>query len=125
MTINLTLRGTKGSPLTHEEMDNNLSGIKQEFTDLAATDSTVPVGGAAAGNVGRVTSLWVTPEMFGAVGDGVTNDASAIANWLSSPLKKIAKKGATYNIGTITGDSYLTTTTGICLLYTSPSPRDS
>ena len=113
MAIDLTLRSVKGTPLTHSELDGNFTRLKQEFTDLAASDSTVLVGGATAGIVGRVTSLWVTPEMFGAVGDGVANDASAIANWLSSPLKKIAKKGATYNIGTIAGDSYLTTTTGI------------
>lgn len=32
---------------------------------------------------------WVTPEMFGAKGDGVTNDHDAIQAWLNSPLAKL------------------------------------
>jgi len=52
MTINLTLRGDKGIPLTHDELDNNFTELKQEFTDLASANSMVPVGGVYAGLVG-------------------------------------------------------------------------
>ena len=55
MSYNPTLRTTKGSPLTYTELDNNFSGVVQEFTDnanaLAAPNSTVPFAGTTAGEV--------------------------------------------------------------------------
>lgn len=41
---------------------------------------------------------YVTPEMFGAVGDGVTDDSNAIEQALSSNKNIIMKSGATYKI---------------------------
>jgi hypothetical protein len=81
--------------------------------DLATPGSTVSIGGTASGLVGKVVSLFVTPEMFGAAGNGAANDSIAIKSWLESPLKKIAKRGAVYNLGTIAGDAALASTTGI------------
>jgi hypothetical protein len=55
MAYNPTLRTTKGSPLTFTELDNNFSGVVQEFTDnanaLAAPNSTVPFAGSTAGEL--------------------------------------------------------------------------
>jgi hypothetical protein len=78
MAIDLTLRNTKGSPLTFTELDNNFSELKQEFTDLAAANSTVPVGGVEAQEIGRIVNLVVDVKSFGAVGDGVADDSAAI-----------------------------------------------
>jgi hypothetical protein len=51
MAIDLTLRTTKGSPLTFTELDNNFTELKQEFTDLAVANSTVLVDGVPAYNI--------------------------------------------------------------------------
>jgi hypothetical protein len=53
MAIDLTLRTTKGSPLTFTELDNNFTELKQEFTDLAAANSTVLVGGVEASRLSK------------------------------------------------------------------------
>lgn len=54
MAINLTLRNTKGSPLTFTELDNNFTALR-DSVDVFIT----------------------TPEEFGAVGNGVTDDTAA------------------------------------------------
>jgi hypothetical protein len=81
--------------------------------NLAAANSAVLVGGVEAGDVGKVAQLFITPEMFGAVGNGITNDSAAIKSWLESPHKKVAKKGAVYNLGLLAGDASLASTTGL------------
>ncbi len=51
MTVNVTLRGVKGTALSHAEVDGNFSSLKQEFDSLAAADSTVVIGGQQAAKV--------------------------------------------------------------------------
>lgn len=46
----------------------------------------------------RILKDYVTPEMFGAVGDGVTDDSNAIEQALSSNKNIIMKSGAIYKI---------------------------
>lgn len=65
MAIDLTLRNVKGNPLTFNELDDNFSRLKQEFTDLAAANSTVPIGGVEAGDVAKTVSAIQTPEKSG------------------------------------------------------------
>lgn len=55
MAVNLTLRNTKGSPLTFTELDNNFTELKNEFDDLATSDSAVLVGGVEASNLQKDT----------------------------------------------------------------------
>lgn len=78
--------------------------------ELASADSTVSIAGVPAEDL---SNRVVTPEMFGAVGDGVANDSLAIKAWLERPNKKQAKYNAIYNLGIIAGDVSLASTTGI------------
>lgn len=48
-----------------------------DVVSLGASNSTVPIGGVAAGIVAKHVSGFVTPEDFGAVGNGVNNDTAA------------------------------------------------
>jgi hypothetical protein len=71
MTVNVTLRATKGSALTHAEMDNNFSGLKQEFDSLAEQNSSISVGGFSAGSlnisVPSIKALGTVPLINGRV----------------------------------------------------------
>ena len=76
--MTITLRQTKGSRLTHAEADANI-------TSFQASDGSSLVGFIQSGT-GAVAELLqtilrniaITPEQFGAVGDGVTDDTPAI-----------------------------------------------
>ena len=48
-----------------------------DLQSLAATNSTVSIGGVAAGIIAKHSSGFVTPEDFGALGNGVNDDTSA------------------------------------------------
>lgn len=48
-----------------------------DLASLAAANSTVPIGGVAAGIVAKHVSGFVTPEDFGALGNGVNDDTAA------------------------------------------------
>ncbi len=98
------------SPRVYSLLDM-ITGVSKDA--LANVNSTVIIGGAEAADVGKVANLFVTPEMFGAVGDGIANDSAAIKNWLESPYKKVGKRGATYNLGLLAGDASLASTNGL------------
>lgn len=91
--------------------------IQQVLADLAEENSSTLIAGLSADQVSLASKItldtFVTPEQFGAVGNGVTLDTSAIKLWLESPKKKIAKRNAVYNIGNISGDSFVASTNGI------------
>jgi hypothetical protein len=77
MAIDLTLRNTKGSPLTFTELDNNFTELKQEFTDLAATNSTVLVGGQSAESLSLAKWFFINPRNIDTTG---ATDATSIIN---------------------------------------------
>jgi hypothetical protein len=91
--IDLLLRHEKGGPLTFAELDNNLRILQDEFNNLAAVGSNVSVGGVAAK---YLVHNFATPEMYGAVGDGVTDDTEALKDAHASGKSVIGKPGATY-----------------------------
>lgn len=62
--------------------------IEQNKTDIASLKEDVKY----------FSDSYVTPEMFGAVGDGVTDDSDAIEQTLSSNKNIIMKDGAIYKI---------------------------
>lgn len=74
MAIDLTLRSVKGTPLTHSELDGNFTRLKQEFTDLAATNSSVMVGGIAAKNI-TFKNIFLKAQL--AVGYSISADPSS------------------------------------------------
>lgn len=76
MAIDLTLRSVKGTPLTHSELDGNFTRLKQEFTDLAAANSSVVIGGQPAKNIITAATMAVYPETFYQVADGSDDSAS-------------------------------------------------
>lgn len=65
MTVNVTLRGVKGTALSHAEVDGNFSSLKQEFDNLSAVNGTTSVGGVQAGHIANALKNTVTPENFG------------------------------------------------------------
>ncbi len=98
MTVNVTLRGVKGSALSHAEVDNNFSSLKQEFDNLSAVNGTTLVGGVEAGKLAKLAPDAVTPEMYGAVGDITTDDTTAISNWMNSGKPLVLTRLATYRL---------------------------
>lgn len=88
MTVNVTLRATKGAALTHAEMDNNFSGLKQEFDILAESNSTVPVGGKTASflalNATRYAQDRVVSakDFSGVLGDG-SDQTTGLTNFIN------------------------------------------
>jgi hypothetical protein len=63
---------------------NIYSGSDLAFAALAESNSVVPVGGVPAGNIAKRTANYLTPEEFGAVGDGVADDTTPALNWLTA-----------------------------------------
>jgi hypothetical protein len=78
----LVTRTSKGSPLTHAELDANLSGLADGTLITAAEASVVSFTQSGSGAVSRTVQAklrdFVSVKDFGAVGDGSTDDTSAI-----------------------------------------------
>jgi hypothetical protein len=107
MAIDLTLRTTKGSPLTFTELDNNFTELKQEFAALAAPDSDVLVSGVKAGVL--VTALeTLNPSMYGAIPisetGGNADQTLAIQlmfNEIANGYRNFDFQGKTYYLGVV------------------------
>jgi hypothetical protein len=79
---------TKGSALTHAELDENFNHLSQSSNHTFTPSGT----GAVATTVAEELATWIKPEQFGAVGDGTTDDTTAMQAFLDR-LKAIS--GAT------------------------------
>jgi len=69
-----------------------------DVASLASQTSTVSIAGVLASHVGQVADSYVTPEQFGAVGDMVADDSTAIENWLASNKPLALIRLATYRL---------------------------
>jgi hypothetical protein len=79
------------------------------YNDTSATVAYTPAGtGAVATTVQTKLRESVSVKDFGAVGDGITNDAAAFtAAWTASNPKAVLVPAGTYLItGTVTGKFY-------------------
>ena len=104
-------------------------------TALAATGGAGLVGHGSTDVAGRLDAFGVPPEDSNAAGDGVTNDAAAVASWLTAPViysrgnyaapafSEVTKAAATYwdargsvitgnDASAATGKDFLTVTAG-------------
>ncbi len=99
MTLDLTLRSEKSSPLTFAEMDNNLQKLQDHVNDLATVGSNVLVSGVAAKDVIKkivapAAAVSVIDMHFGALrGRGATNTETFSAGIYS--VASPASAGAT------------------------------
>lgn len=90
---------TKGSPLTHAELDAN-------FTSFLDSSGSSLVGfiqsgsGAVAGTVEEKLQQVVHVDDFGAVGDGATDDSTAIQNAINTLAGTVELGPKDYYIGT-------------------------
>lgn len=97
---------SNGNPTTALPVADSSTALRQE---LAGEEGAGKVGFSSAisyvaGSIGRalldifinVTS--VTPEYYGATGDGIADDSTAIENWLASGKPLTTGKGKTYRI---------------------------
>lgn len=84
--------------------------------ELATPDSTVPVGGEQASKIAKRVAGIVTPEEFGATGDGFTDDTTAVFNWFAhlaaNPRKLGLAADAVYAVDTIS----LAATNGLSII---------
>lgn len=64
--------------------------------NLAAPSGASLVGVPEGGSLGNKTGGWVTPEQFGAVGDGVANDTAALQDAADTGKAVILTAGRTY-----------------------------
>lgn len=64
-------------------------------------DGYMVIQAATGQNFERFNYQFTTPEMFGAIGDGVANDSAAWQRCLNFGLDIQAKKDAVYNVGTL------------------------
>lgn len=76
------------NPVKPGATEEQAQQIEQNKTDIASLKEDVKY----------FSDSYVTPEMFGAVGDGVTDDSDAIEQTLSSNKNIIMKDGAIYKI---------------------------
>nr|DAH14737.1 MAG TPA: tailspike protein [Caudoviricetes sp.] len=88
-----------GQP-TDEQTENAVTKWMNEHPEVT---TTVQNGAITEEKINTVflpyiKNDYVTPEMFGAVGDGVTDDSNAIEQALSNNKNIIMKSGATYKI---------------------------
>jgi len=139
--MSLTLRSTKGSPLTHAEADANFSGLADGslLTGLSASSGSSLVGFIQSGTGATARTLQAKSREifsvtdFGAVGDGTTDDSSAIQSAINALNSGVGGKlifpKSRYNLGTtgittysnvrLVGDAqaYVNGTRGVELLY--------
>lgn len=78
--------------------DNLINSLRELFDVLEKSDTFTGIYGEQLGEVSKLLNqlnVYVTPEMFGAKGDGITDDTKSFAKALSSG-KPILLSGSTY-----------------------------
>ena len=101
MTTIITRAG-KGTPLTNDEMDTNLTNLNTDKVELSALADTTGSGlvgfkqsgtGAVNRTVAGKLSEVVSVRDFGAVGDGITDDTAAIQAAIDSSKTIFVPRG--------------------------------
>lgn len=92
---NIITRALKGSRLTHQEMDSNFNLLNSSKIEAIPVASPTTLGGVKQGsNVsididGTLTAVlpesgYLTPQAFGAVGNGIADDTKALNDWAAA-----------------------------------------
>lgn len=84
--------------VTKAAMDENSEAIEEDASLYQQYTESVQSTFAEVRSDINDLSVFVTPEMYGAKGDGITDDTKAIEDWLNSDLRYLIMLGNTYKI---------------------------
>jgi len=93
------------TPLTGTELVPVVQGgvtVKVAASNLAGSTTFTASGtGAVTREISSKLNDFVTPQDFGAVADGVTDDSTAYLNWVNAPKAKLLPKGSYLIFGSV------------------------
>jgi hypothetical protein len=93
--INLQDAENGGEPVTKRQLDAYATTSLASFNASAGT-YTASGTGAVSRTMSAKLGEWVSPEDFGAVGDGTANDTTALTNALATGKRVLLTPGRTY-----------------------------
>lgn len=97
----ITVKDKNGSVVLNDPSVSINDEVEKLRTDIAASSGSSLIGfiqdgaGASAQTVEQALRIWVTPQMFGATGDGVADDSDAIQAAIDYVVDSVTQLGFT------------------------------
>jgi len=132
MTINLTLRGTKGSTLTYQEVDSNFTSIKTAVDSISTVDTSsfVTTSSLSTQLTNYVTSSSLSTQLQGYVTTTTNQTISGAKTLQNATLKAVNEtvyawgntSAGTYTIDATSGTIHSMTLTGAVTINAFTNP---